>query len=59
MLLAALGHLGDREEAAAVRARLLAIEPGFTQERALQRTPLRRAGDRAHYRQGLRLGGLG
>lgn len=56
VLLAALGHLG--EPAAAVRARLLAIEPGFTVERALQRTPLRLAADRTHYARGLRLGGL-
>ncbi|MDB5375371.1 MAG: hypothetical protein JWP04_4013, partial [Belnapia sp.] len=57
VLLAALGHLGEPAEA--VRARLLAIEPGFTVQQALQRTPLRLAADRAHYGKGLRLGGLG
>ena len=58
VLLAALGHLGEREAAAAAKARLLAIEPGFTLAQALLRTPLRRAADRAHYRAGLRLAGL-
>ena len=57
--LAALGHLGLAEEAAAVRDRLLAVEPDFTVAKALRRTPVRRAEDRALYAQGLRLAGVG
>ncbi len=56
--LSALGHLGWAEEAAEVRARLLAIEPDFTMEKALRRTPVRRVADRAHYARGLRRAGL-
>ncbi|MGC8477534.1 MAG: hypothetical protein ACP5NP_14370 [Acetobacteraceae bacterium] len=56
--LAALGHLGRREEAAAVRARLLALEPGFSVAEALERSPIVDAAGRARYREGLRLGGL-
>ncbi len=56
--LAALGHLGFAEEAAEVRARLLAIEPDFTVAKALRRTPVRQEVDRAHYAQGLRRAGL-
>jgi DNA-binding SARP family transcriptional activator len=57
--LSALGHLGAAEEAAAVRGRLLAIEPDFDVAKALRRTPILRAEDRAHYEAGLRLAGLG
>jgi tetratricopeptide (TPR) repeat protein len=57
--LSALGHLGLAEEAAAVRARLLAIEPDFTVAKALRRTPVRREVDRAHFARGLRRAGLG
>jgi len=56
--LAALGHLGLPAEVAAVRDRLLAIEPDFDVAKALRRTPLRRAEDRAHYEAGLRKAGL-
>ncbi|KAA2214244.1 BTAD domain-containing putative transcriptional regulator [Teichococcus oryzae] len=56
--LSALGHLGRAEEAAAVRAQLLAIEPDFDIAKALRRTPLRQEADRAHYAEGLRLAGL-
>ncbi|MBX6376560.1 MAG: hypothetical protein IRZ13_20330, partial [Acetobacteraceae bacterium] len=56
--LAALGHLGRREAAAALRARLLAIEPDFTLTKALRRTPVRRPEDRQHYAEGLRLAGV-
>ena len=56
--LAALGHLDLQEEAAEVRGRLLAIEPDFSVEKALRRTPVRRAADRAHYARGLRRAGL-
>jgi DNA-binding SARP family transcriptional activator/TolB-like protein len=56
--LAALGHLNRQQEAAAVRRRLLALEPDFTIERFLQSTPLERQADRLHYAQGLRLAGI-
>ena len=56
--LAALGHLGRHQEAAAVRRRLLMIEPDFTIERFLAGTPLERESDRIHYAQGLRLAGI-
>ena len=56
--LPALGHLGRVAEAEAVRARLLAIEPDFTVEKALRRAPMRRPKDRAHYAEGLRRAGL-
>ncbi|MBW8268009.1 BTAD domain-containing putative transcriptional regulator [Caldovatus aquaticus] len=56
--LAALGHLGRREAAAALRARLLAIEADFTVAKALRRSPVRNAEDRAHYAEGLRLAGV-
>jgi TolB-like protein len=58
ILLTALGHLGLIEEARAVYARLRAIEPDYSISAALQRSPLRRAEDRARYAQGLRLTGL-
>jgi len=57
-LLSALGHLGQHEEAAAVRARLFGIEPDFSLERATRRNPMARAEDRAHYEEGLRLAGV-
>jgi TolB-like protein len=57
--LAALGHLGLEDEAAAARERLLAIEPDFTVAKALRRTPVRRAEDRALYAEGLRRAGVG
>ncbi len=56
--LAALGHLGQREAAAAVRARLLGLEPGFSVGQALERSPIQSAEGRARYAEGLRLGGL-
>jgi len=56
--LAALGHLGRVEEAAAVLRRLMTIEPDFTVERCLKSVPLQRAADRAHFAEGLRLAGV-
>jgi DNA-binding SARP family transcriptional activator len=56
--LAALGHLGQLQEAAVVRRRLLAIDPGFTVEAHLKNTPFQRAQDREHFAQGLRLAGV-
>jgi DNA-binding SARP family transcriptional activator/TolB-like protein len=55
--LAALGYLGQEREAASVRRRLLAIEPDFTIERFLVKTPLEGVADRAHYAEGLRRAG--
>ena len=56
--LAALGHLGQLQEAAVVRRRLLAIDPGFTVEGHLKNTPFERTQDREHFAQGLRLAGI-
>ena len=56
--LAALGQLGRREEAADIRTRLLALEPGFTVAEALERSPIHDPAGRARYAEGLRLGGL-
>jgi DNA-binding SARP family transcriptional activator/TolB-like protein len=56
--LATLGQLGQEQEAARVRARLLALEPAFSVSNALQRSPMVQADDRALYADGLRRGGL-
>jgi DNA-binding SARP family transcriptional activator/TolB-like protein len=53
--LAALGHLGCKEEAAQARERLLAIEPTFSIDRFMRETPLLRERDRQHFAEGLRL----
>jgi DNA-binding SARP family transcriptional activator/TolB-like protein len=58
-LLSALGHLGQREAANDARAALLVLEPGFTVEQAMHRTPLAASSGRGLYAEGLRLGGLG
>jgi tetratricopeptide (TPR) repeat protein len=57
-LLAALGHLGARQEAASVRKALMALEPGFSIDVALARSPLLRREDRERYAEGLRLSGI-
>ncbi len=56
--LAALGHLGAVAEAAAMRAELLQLEPGFDVAQAMRRSPLLREADRGRYAAGLRLAGL-
>jgi len=56
--LAALGHLGRKQEAAAVLRRLEAIEPNVTIERCLRVFPLDRRTDREHFTDGLKLAGL-
>jgi DNA-binding SARP family transcriptional activator/TolB-like protein len=56
--LAALGHLGQKQEADAVRNRLLEIEPEFSIARFVQASPFERAEDRDHYVRGLRLAGI-
>jgi DNA-binding SARP family transcriptional activator/TolB-like protein len=56
--LAALGHLGQLQEAEVVRRRLLSIEPNFTVTRFLESTPFARAEDRDRFAAGLRLAGI-
>jgi hypothetical protein len=56
--LAALGHLRRDQEAAAIRQRLLTLEPLFTIERFLANNPIERECDRTHYAEGLRLAGI-
>jgi TolB-like protein len=56
-MLAALGHLGRKQEAAVLHSKLLALHPGFCVREALARSPLR-AEDKARYVAGLRLAGL-
>lgn len=57
-MLAALGHLGWREEAAACLADVYRIEPRFCLEAFRRHYPLRRAGDLELYAEGLRRAGL-
>ena len=56
--LAALGHLGELDRAAEVRDRLLELEPGFTVQAAIARSPIGRPQDLKRYADGLRLAGL-
>jgi len=56
--LAALGYLGQMEEAAVIRRRLLTIDPGFTVEAYVRATPCERVQDKEHVAQGLRLAGV-
>jgi hypothetical protein len=56
--LAALGWMHPTREAAAVLARLLALEPGFSVEAAVERSPLTRPADIERYADGLRRAGL-
>ncbi len=56
--LSALGHLGRRDEADNLRERLLMLEPKFSVQNALVRSPLTQPHDLAHYADGLRLAGL-
>ena len=56
--LSALGHLGQRDEAAAIRQRLRRLEPDFNLRTAAARTTLQRPEDNALYLTGLRLAGL-
>lgn len=56
--LAALGYLGQMQEAAVVRRRLLTIDPGFSVERYLRNSPFERVEDREHVARGLRLAGV-
>ncbi len=56
--LAALGHLGRRQEAAVALRRLLALEPQFSVQRFLAMAPFVREADRETYGEGLRLAGV-
>ncbi|OJY68248.1 MAG: hypothetical protein BGP12_10910 [Rhodospirillales bacterium 70-18] len=56
--LAALGHLGQKQEADTVRARLLSIEPEFSIEAFIASSPFERVEDRDHFVMGLRLAGV-
>jgi TolB-like protein len=57
-LVAALGHLGRREEAKRYVARLLKLEPGFTVEKFREVYPIKKAADRKRYMEGLHLAGV-
>jgi DNA-binding SARP family transcriptional activator/Flp pilus assembly protein TadD len=56
--LAALGCMHRTREASEVLDRLLTLEPGFSVEVALERSPLTRSEDLARYADGLRRAGL-
>jgi tetratricopeptide (TPR) repeat protein len=56
--LSALGHLGHTKEAAGVLARLLKLEPNFTVQDAIRRSPMTVAADVERYAEGLRRAGL-
>jgi DNA-binding SARP family transcriptional activator len=57
-MLAALGHLGEREQARALLRDILEIEPTFTLDAFLRHYPLRRRRDLELYAEGLRRAGL-
>jgi DNA-binding SARP family transcriptional activator/Flp pilus assembly protein TadD len=57
-LIAALGHLGLREEADAYVTRLVALEPHFTVAYFARGYPFAHDSDRQHYLAGLRLAGV-
>jgi DNA-binding SARP family transcriptional activator/Tfp pilus assembly protein PilF len=57
-LIAALGHLGRRDEAELYVEKLRILEPAFTVQRFAQMYPFKHEGDRERYMQGLRLAGV-
>jgi TolB-like protein len=57
-LVAALGHLGRRDEAQPYIEKLLSLEPTFTVEKFGKVYPFKRDEDRARYMEGLRLAGV-
>jgi DNA-binding SARP family transcriptional activator/Tfp pilus assembly protein PilF len=57
-LIAALGHLGRREEAAPYIEKLLSLEPNFTVEKFGKTYPARNPEDRERYMKGLLLAGV-
>ncbi len=56
--LSALGHAGRLGEAAGVRERLLALQPGCTVQAAICQSPSENPAQAEHYAHGLRLAGL-
>lgn len=56
--LAALGYLGRERESVMVLTRLLELEPSFSVEEAVERSPMTRPEDVARYAEGLRRAGL-
>ncbi len=56
--LAALGHMGKAREGGEVLRRLLELEPGFSVQEAVRRSPLTRPEDIDRYADGLRRAGL-
>ena len=58
ILLSALGHLGEQDEAARMRARLYQLEPGYSLTQAAARSTFHRAADNALFLDGLRMAGL-
>jgi signal transduction histidine kinase/TolB-like protein/DNA-binding NarL/FixJ family response regulator/Flp pilus assembly protein TadD len=56
-LISALGHLGLLEEASVLLHELTSLEPCFSVQRAVSRSPLTRAADLQRYAEGLRLAG--
>ena len=57
-LLPALGLLGSTSEAAVLRTELFALEPHFSVEEAISRSPLLQQEDLDRYAEGLRLAGV-
>src|SRR4029078_8818077 len=57
-LIAALGHLGRRDEAGSYVAKLLSLEQSFTVPRFGKLYPCRHANDRERYMKGLSLAGV-
>jgi DNA-binding SARP family transcriptional activator len=57
-LIAALGHLGRREEAQPYIEKLLSLEPGFTIKQFAKVYPIQKDIDRERYMTGLRLAGV-
>jgi adenylate cyclase len=57
-LIAALGHLGRRDQAKPYIEMLLSLEPSFTVERFGQTYPFKQASDRERYMRGLVLAGV-
>ena len=56
--LSALGHLGQEQEAAMVRRRLLTVDPAFTITTFLAASVIERPEDKEHVAEGLRLAGI-
>ena len=56
-LIAALGLMGRKREAAPLIKQLIRLEPKFSVSEAVRRSPLRRPVDLARYAEGLRAAG--